>query len=44
MLKQLLFVDLGGGIGNSFRYLVSLWFSDGRNLSQCNHRKRLALI
>ncbi|MDD2436555.1 MAG: fluoride efflux transporter CrcB [Massilibacteroides sp.] len=27
MLKQLLFVALGGGIGSSFRYLVSLWFS-----------------
>lgn len=27
MLKQLLFVALGGGVGSCFRYLVSLWFS-----------------
>lgn len=27
MLKQLLFVGLGGGVGSCFRYLVSLWFS-----------------
>jgi CrcB protein len=27
MVKQLLFVALGGGVGSCFRYLVSLWLS-----------------
>lgn len=27
MLKQLLFVALGGGIGSCFRYLATLWFA-----------------